>query len=135
MTTPDFDTLAEIVRETLALGDDEPITADQLLFYDLEFTSMDLLDLLFRVEQRFGVTIEEGTLQRLAQGDLADDDFAADGILTEEGRRRLMALLPDTPAEVFPQRVHVATLPRYTTAGAILRLVEHKLRSAEPGGV
>lgn len=127
-----FEALADLVREALALGDDEPITPQQLLFYDLEFSSMDLLDLLFRVEQHFGVRIEEGTLQTLAQGDLPDDAFADDGILTAEGRERLMALLHDTPPEVFPERVHVTTLPRYCTVAAIGRLVEHKLES---GGV
>ena len=122
-----IDGVAAVVRETLALGDDEPISAEQLLFYDLEFSSMDLLDLLFRVEQRFDITIEEGTLYGLARGDLPDEEFAEDGVLSVEGRRRLMALLDDTPAEVFPSRVHAATLPRYCTVGAIARLVEHRL--------
>ncbi len=122
------------VRETLALGEGEPISAEQLLFYDLEFSSMDLLDLLFRVEERFNVTIEEGTLYALARGDLADEDFAEDGILTELGRRRLMALLDDTPAEVFPERIHSARLPRYSTVAAIARLVEHRLEVGSTGG-
>ena len=134
MNDAPFDALASLVRETLALDDEEPVTPGQLLFYDLEFSSMDLLDLLFRVEQHFDVTIEEGTLARLARGELEDEAFAADGVLTEEGRRRLMALLSDTPPEVFPERIHTATLPRYCTVGAIGRLVEHKL-AAGPGDV
>ncbi len=121
------------VRETLALGDDEPVSAEQLLFYDLEFSSMDLLDLLFRVEQHFDITIEEGTLYALARGDLADEAFAEDGVLTELGRQRLMALLDDTPAEVFPERVHSATLPRYSTVAGIARLVENRLENSSTG--
>ncbi len=119
-----------LVRETLAL-DDEPIAPEQLLFYDLEFSSMDLLDLLFRVEQHFDVSIPEGTLSRLAQGELAAAAFAEDGVLTVEGRRRLMTLLDDTPPEVFPERIHDATLPRYCTVAAIARLVRHKLETGE----
>ncbi len=121
------------VRETLALADDEAVSAEQLLFYDLEFSSMDLLDLLFRVEQRFDVTIEEGTLYALARSDLADDAFAEDGVLTELGRKQLMALLDDTPEEIFPERVHAATLPRYSTVAAIARLVENRLESRATG--
>ncbi len=121
------------VRETLGLGEDEPVSAEQLLFYDLEFSSMDLLDLLFRVEERFNVTIAEGTLYGLARGDLADEAFAEDGVLTELGRRRLMALLDDTPEEVFPERIHAATLPRYGTVAAIARLVEHRLEISSTG--
>jgi acyl carrier protein len=124
------DTLAEVatlVRQTLALPESEPITPEQLFFYDLGFTSMDLLDLLFRIEQHFQIQIPEGTIYHLARGDLAEAEFAEDAVLTETGRERLMKLLYDTPKELFPPRIHATTLPRYCTVGAIVRLVDHKL--------
>ena len=124
------DTLSEVtalVRQTLALPESEPISAQQLFFYDLGFTSMDLLDLLFRVEQHFQIEIPEGTIYRLARGDLPEAEFAQDAVLTEAGRARLMALLYDTPKELFPPRIHATTLPRFCTVGAIVRLVDHKL--------
>ena len=127
------DTLAEVatlVRQTLALPESEPISPQQLFFYDLGFTSMDLLDLLFRVEQHFQILIPEGTIYHLARGDLSEAEFAEDGVLTEAGRVRLMNLLHDTPPALFPPRIHATTLPRFCTVGAIVRLVDHKL--AEP---
>ena len=125
------DTLAEVavlVRQTLALPESEPVQSQQLFFYDLGFTSMDLLDLLFRLEQHFQIEIPEGTICHLARGDLAEAEFAEDAVLTEAGRQRLMTLLYDTPKEIFPARIHATTLPRYCTVGAITRLVDHKLR-------
>ncbi len=119
--------VAMLVRQTLALPESEPILPEQLFFYDLGFTSMDLLDLLFRIEQHFQIEIPEGTIYHLARGDLAEAEFAEDAVLTEAGRRRLMALLYDTPPELFPARVHATTLPRFCTVGAITRLVDHKL--------
>ena len=124
------DTSAEVavlVRQTLALPESEPIQSQQLFFYDLGFTSMDLLDLLFRLEQHFQIEIPEGTIYNLARGDLAEAEFAEDGVLTEAGRERLMTLLYDTPKEIFPARIHATTLPRFSTVGAITRLVDHKL--------
>lgn len=124
------DTAAEVatlVRQTLALPETEPVLAQQLFFYDLGFTSMDLLDLLFRIEQHFQIEIPEGTIYQLARGDLAETEFAEDAVLTEAGRERLMNLLYDTPKELFPPRIHATTLPRFCTVGAITRLVEHKL--------
>jgi acyl carrier protein len=124
------DTAAEIamlVRQTLALPESEPIAPQQLFFYDLGFTSMDLLDLLFRVEQHFQIQIPEGTIYHLARGDLPEAEFAQDAVLTEAGRGRLMALLYDTPPELFPARIHATTLPRFCTVAAITRLVDHKL--------
>lgn len=119
--------VATLVRQTLALPESEPIQPQQLFFYDLGFTSMDLLDLLFRIEQHFGIEIPEGTIYHLARGDLAEAEFAEDAVLTEAGRQRLMALLYDTPPELFPARIHATTLPRFCTVGAITRLVDHKL--------
>ena len=128
MTTHDnFEEVATLVRQTLALPQSEPISPRQLFFYDLGFTSMDLLDLLFRIEQHFQIQIPEGTIYHLARGDLAEAEFAEDAVLTETGRARLMSLLYDTPKELFPPRIHATTLPRFCTVGAIVRLVDHKL--------
>ena len=124
------DTAAEVatlVRQTLAVPETEPIEPRQLFFYDLGFTSMDLLDLLFRVEQHFQIEIPEGTIYHLARGELSETEFAEDAVLTEAGRRHLMALLYDTPPELFPARIHATTLARFCTVGAITRLVDHKL--------
>lgn len=119
--------VSTLVRQTLALPESEPITPQQLFFYDLGFTSMDLLDLLFRIEQHFRIEIPEGTIYHLARADLQEAEFAADAVLTEAGRERLMNLLYDTPKELFPPRIHATTLPRFCTVGAIVRLVDHKL--------
>src|SRR5437879_10912421 len=110
------------VRTTLGLRKEEHIHPDQLLFYDLAFTSMDMLDLMFRLEDHFKISIPEGTLYTLAKGDLAESEFASEGMLTAVGRARLMALLHDSPREIFPEHVHVKTFPRYCTVGAIVRL-------------
>ncbi len=123
MTT--LDTVIVLVRDTLSLGPDEPVRGEQLLFYDLQFTSLDLLDLLYRVEEQFGVAIPEGTMYGLARGDLDDAAFAERGHLTPLGRERLMAVLSDSPASIFPDQIHFQTLPRYCTVAAIARLVDH----------
>ena len=125
-----FDRVAQIVRETQARPDTEIIEPSHLLFHDLAFTSLDLLDLLFRVEDAFGVAIAEGTLYRLARGDLSDAEFAKDGFLLPLGRQRLMALLTDTRSEVFPEQIDTTSLPRYCTVGAISRLVDHLIVEA-----
>src|SRR3954462_3315396 len=98
-----FDPVVALVRETLSLGDVE-VKPEQLLFYDLEFTSLDLLDLLFRVEETLGVAIPEGTIYQRARGDVPEEQFAEKGYLTPLGRERLMALLSDSPPTIFPDK-------------------------------
>jgi acyl carrier protein len=130
-----FDEVAALIRKTLALQESESIEAKQLFFYDLGFTSMDLLDLLFRIEQHFQISIPEGTIYHLARGEMPEEEFASDGVLSEIGRQRLLDLLYDSPPEIFPARIHATTLPRYCTVGSFVRLVDHKLatRRAEIG--
>ena len=118
------DALAELIRETLALDEGDEISANKLLFYDLDFTSIDLLDLLFRVEEELGVGIPEGTIYRLARGDLDDAEFCDAGHLTDAGRAQLIELLSDSPPSIFPDRIHHQTLPKYCTVGAIARLID-----------
>ncbi|HEV2914412.1 MAG TPA: acyl carrier protein [Pyrinomonadaceae bacterium] len=125
-----FAEVSALVRQTLAAPDTEPVLPEQLLFYDLNFTSIDLLDLLFRLEQHFNIRIPEGTIYKLARGEMPDAEFAQGSVLTDAGRERLMRLLHDSPPQIFPARIHVTTLPRYCTVGAITRLVEHKLAEA-----
>ena len=128
--TPEQDTfeqVAELIRKTLALPEAEPIEPKQLFFYDLGFTSMDLLDLLFRIEQHFQISIPEGTIYQLARGEMPETEFAVDGVLSGPGRQRLMAMLYDTQPEIFPVRIHATTLPRYCTVAAFVRLVDFKL--------
>jgi len=126
-----FAEVSVLVRQTLALADAEPVRPEQLLFYDLSFTSLDLLDLLFRLEQHFDISIPEGTIYQLARGEMPESEFADGAVLTASGRERLMTLLYDSPPQIFPPRIHVTILPRYCTVGAITRLVEHKLAARE----
>jgi acyl carrier protein len=139
MTTTTFDSVAALIRETLSLGEVE-IRSEQLLFYELAFTSLDLLDLMFRIEETMGVSVTEGTIYRLARGDIPDEQFAEKGYLTPVGRERLMALLSDTPPAVFPEKIHTQGLPRYCTVGALVRLLDHlrdhlrEQRGASAGG-
>jgi acyl carrier protein len=119
--------IAALVREVLTLPEDAPIAPEQLLFYDLEFTSLDMVDLLFRIEEELGVEITEGTISELARGEMPEQEFCVDGVLTPAGRSRILELLGDAPASVFPERVHVQTLPRYCTIAALARLVDHQL--------
>lgn len=117
----------EIVRETLDLEAADTVNPESLLFYHLAFTSMDMLDLIFRTEEAFNIAIPEGTIAGLVRGDMPEADFAADGLLTAAGRQRLINTLSDSPQEIFPERIRLNTLPRYCTVDAIARLVAHKL--------
>lgn len=117
------------VRRVLNLESDAPLHPAQLVFEDLGLDSLDLVELIYRLERRFSISIEPGTLVRLARGDIAETDFFDDVFLSALGRARVRELLHDTPPERFPAEIHRSTIPLYATIGALARVV-HRLLAA-----
>jgi acyl carrier protein len=84
----------EAVVEALALDDDE-VTPESTLMDDLGAESIDLLDILFRVEKSTGVKIEASDLGDYMQGGIPDDEFSDDNeVITEKGAAHLKTVMP-----------------------------------------
>lgn len=91
----------EAVVEALALDDDE-VTSDSTLMDDLGAESIDLLDILFRIEKSTGVKIEASDLGDYIQGGIPDDEFSDDNeVISEKGAQQLHKVMPQTdPGEL-----------------------------------
>lgn len=93
----DNDTYAavqEAVAEALGLDEDE-VTPDATLLDDLGAESIDLLDILFRLERSVGVKIQAADLAEHVQGGIPDDEFGDENeIITPRGMEQLYAVMP-----------------------------------------
>ena len=91
----------EAVVEALALDDDE-VTPESTLMEDLGAESIDLLDILFRVEKSTGVKIEASDLGDYIQGGIPDDEFSDDDqVISAKGAEQLHKVMPQTdPSEL-----------------------------------
>jgi acyl carrier protein len=91
----------EAVVEALALDDDE-VTPDSTLMDDLGAESIDLLDILFRVEKSTGVKIEASDLGDYIQGGIPDDEFSDENeLITAKGAEQLHKVMPQVnPSEL-----------------------------------
>jgi acyl carrier protein len=91
----------EAVVEALALDDDE-VTPDSTLMDDLGAESIDLLDILFRIEKSTGVKIEASDLGDYMQGGIPDDEFSDENeVITEKGAAHLKTVMPQVdPGEL-----------------------------------
>jgi len=91
----------EAVVEALALDEDE-VTPDSTLMGDLGAESIDLLDILFRIEKSTGVKIEASDLGDYIQGGIPDDEFSDENeVITAKGAEQLAKAMPQVdPAEV-----------------------------------
>ena len=86
----------EAVVEALALDDDE-VTPNATLMDDLGAESIDILDILFRIEKNTGVKIEASDLGDHIQGGIPDDEFSDENeVLTSKGAEQLRRVMPQT---------------------------------------
>ena len=96
------ETLA-IVQEAVvaALGlDDDEATPDATLMGDLGAESIDLLDVLFRVERKTGIKIQAADLAEYVQGGIPDSEFSdSDEIVTPAGLAHLKKVMPQIDVE------------------------------------
>jgi len=90
--------LHEAVRAAVvaALGvSEDEASDDATLMDDLGAESIDLLDILFRIERTTGVKIQASDLGDYIQGGIPDDEFS-DGneMITEKGLEHLKTVMP-----------------------------------------
>src|SRR3954468_5378103 len=89
----------EAVANALGLDDDEA-TPDATLMDDLGAESIDLLDILFRIERSTGVKIQASDLGEYIQGGIPEDEFGDEnGIVSEKGLEQLKKVMPQIDAD------------------------------------
>lgn len=114
----------EIVAEALAL-DPNTVKNESLLMTDLGAESLDYLDIVFKIERTFGIQITRGEIQKAAQGDLSDEEFAPGGVVSEKGLDRLRELLPEAQDRIVPGLRPVQILALFSVQ-TFIRMVEVK---------
>ena len=90
-----------VVAEALAL-ELERVQLDSVLMEGLGAESLDFLDIVFKLERAFGIQITRGEMERAARGDMAEADFAPDGVISERGLARLRELMPEAADRIQP---------------------------------
>jgi acyl carrier protein len=117
--------VAEVADVDLAI-----VTPEKRIILDLGADSLDLLDLIFKLEQRFGIRIEPRGIERRAREELGGEPFEQDGQLTPAAIARLREYLPEVPPEELPAGLPPPRLPYVfrvqTFANLVKRLREEQ---------
>lgn len=114
----------QIVAEALAL-DPNTVKNESLLMTDLGAESLDYLDIVFKIERTFGIQITRGEIQKAAQGDMSDEEFAPAGVVSDKGLERLRELLPEAKDRIVPGLRPVQILALFSVQ-TFIRMVEVK---------
>jgi acyl carrier protein len=119
-----FGKIRTILVDALAVDEDD-VTMDSRLTTDLGAESIDFLDIAFKLEQGFGIKINQGELfpENLSQ----NPKYAKDGKVTADGLAELRARLPHVNFASFEKDPQLAKLGELFTTRVLVMFVAGKL--------
>ncbi|WP_169976593.1 acyl carrier protein [Tautonia rosea] len=124
---PTHEEIYQKVQSTLvdALGvDEEDVTQDATLFGDLGAESIDLLDIVFRLERNFSIKIPRG---ELFPENISDPEFTENGKLTSKGLIEIKQRMPFADLTEFEADPQVDKLMNLYTVETLVQYVSNKL--------
>lgn len=126
---PTQDEIFETVREQLvdALGlDDDEVERESTLFGDLGAESIDILDIVFRLEKAYDIKIPRGELFPDPEM-MSGDDFVQDGKVTAKGIEVMREKLPHADVDKFADDPAVDNVQDIVTVQMICNYLDTKL--------
>ena len=118
------------VEEALGLDSDEA-ASDATLLDDLGVESIDLLDILFRIERAVGVKIQASELHQYIQGGIPDEQFGDENeIITEAGLAQLKRVMPQIDTDELAGNLQATQVMGLFTVDNLIDLVIRHIEAA-----
>ncbi len=116
----------EAVAAALGVEDDE-VTREATLLGELGAESIDLLDILFRIERATGVKIEASDLAEHIQGGIPDEEFGdEDGVVSAAGLAHLKSVMPQIGVDELAGTLQAEEVITLFTVGNLADLVAQR---------
>ncbi|WP_455354117.1 acyl carrier protein [Streptomyces sp. SYSU K217416] len=136
----EHNTIVEAVNEAVieALGvEPEEVTPQATLLDDLGAESIDLLDILFRLERSLGIKIQAAELAAYVQGGIPDEEFGDENeIVSAAGLAQLKKVMPQIDVATLTGKLQATQVMGLFTVENLVSLVVHRaeLGAAEVAG-
>ena len=123
-----YEGIKEAIVEALGVEPEE-VEENSALFDDLGAESLDLLDIVFRIEKTFGIKIPRGGLQNdlLDAEGIKQEDVLIDGALTALGAEKLKEKMPEIDPEKIQEGFRTDDLPTLFTVQTFVNIVKLQL--------
>ena len=121
-----FGKVKEVLVDALAVDDDE-VQPNASLFKDLGAESIDVLDIIFKLEQAFKIKIGQGEL--FPEDVMKDPRYVTGGKVTDLGIAELKTKLPHVDFTQLEKDRTVSKVFDILTVDALVRFVERKVKA------
>ncbi|MBH5338409.1 acyl carrier protein [Streptomyces pactum] len=126
----DRSTIEAAVTEAVieALGaEPEEVVPDATLLDALGAESIDLLDILFRLERSLGIKIQAAELAAYVQGGIPDEEFGDENeIVSAAGLAQLKKVMPQIDTAALAGKLEATKVMGLFTVENLVGLVEHR---------
>jgi acyl carrier protein len=127
---PTSEEIHSAVQESIvgALGvDDDEVTPNATLLGELGAESIDLLDILFRLERKLGIKIQASDLGAYVQGGIPDEEFGdANGIVNPVGLAQLKKVMPQIDTDALAGKLEAGKVMSLFTVENLEGLVAER---------
>jgi acyl carrier protein len=114
------------VAEALGIEEDE-VTPEATLMNELGAESIDLLDILFRIERAIGVKIQAADLSAYVQGGIPDEKFGDENeIITPQGLEQLKKVMPQLDTEALASQLQADQVMGHFSVENLVTLVARR---------
>jgi acyl carrier protein len=121
----------EAVANALGVDEDEA-APDATLMDDLGAESIDLLDILFRVERATGVKIQASDLGDEIQGGISDEEFGAGENVSRKGLEHLQTVMPQMDPDEWEGKLAAEDVINHFTVQNLADMVARRAAEKEP---
>lgn len=120
-----FVKVKEVLVDALGVDDDE-VSPTAKVMADLGAESIDILDIVFRLEKTFNIKVPRGELF-LPDDLLNNPEFVSDGKMTAKGMEELKRSMPHADMKDFEKDPDINRMSDLFTVDTIVNYVQRKL--------
>ncbi|MBI4872977.1 MAG: acyl carrier protein [Candidatus Riflebacteria bacterium] len=126
-----FPGVRDCLVDALMLKDPERVRPASSLIRDLGADSLDILDLIFHLEERFSIRISKEEINYYSNLGLSEAETHVGGVLTQPALERLRQMMPEAEPSAFASGLTVSEVPKLITVQTLMNLVDRKLAATQ----
>ncbi len=124
----------EKVKDAISVScgiDKETITPDSTLFNDLGITSIDLVDIMYTLENDFNITLNVSEIEIESRKEMDGEPFEVDNIITQKGLDVLKRKFPEMPEEKLIHGLTIYEIAYLINVSMLCSMISYKLKQID----
>lgn len=121
-----YENVRTVIESSTGKSRDE-IVLDKTLFDELGVDSIDLVDILFELEQLYDIELKISDIESKARAQLGDVPYEIDGYITKEGLAAIHEFLPEIGEDKLVEGLTVHQLIQLFTVRSLCKIVMYRI--------